>query len=421
MGANPLFVRLGILLQFDEVRLTFPKAAPISISSELSDVQRTSVTRKRRILPDDAFRGTPEICVPAMTAAQLAALIAATSSRRASSCSSRCLPGICGRLWICVWSSRLATCSFLWNVRYFTDFLGQPGSLLEWTDNLLVQLCYWGWPGAIAVAAAAWLLLVSTIGLMNALGRASIGGTWVIPGLLLVMLYSSYLFPTSAVVGLALAMTAANVWCRMPAWRPWRRVCRSLSRFRPCLYYVVGEAYYCFAACCAIHEALARRRRLSGVLFLLAAVGVKFGLDAVLAQSQPGVAQFSRAVSRQATGRSAELARDRSLPLLSRMCAVCGLSAAGLRSGKSAVAATSEVPQADASAGSGQRARIRIARTLAAVIAAPSRDSSHAVAPLGGRHRLGVVAGRNGRVLFLGSSAQDAQGDRLLRRASTVG
>ena len=198
---------------------------------------------------------------------------------------------------------------FLWNIHYFTDFLDQPGSLLEWTHNLLVQLCYWGWPGAIAVAAAAWLLFVSTIGLMHTLGGARIGGTWVVPGVLLVMLFSGYLFPTSAIVGLALAMTAANLWCRLPLRGTWLRVALFMA-VSAVVYYVVGvgvavvlpprgdsatvapsdvtrllpAAYWCFAACCIIHEALTRRRWFSGALFLLAAVGVKYGLDAVLAR-----------------------------------------------------------------------------------------------------------------------------------------
>jgi hypothetical protein len=172
---------------------------------------------------------------------------------------------------------------FLWNVRYFTDFLGQPGALLEWANHLLVQLCYNGWPGAIATAATVWLLLISTVGLMNALGRFRSGGTWVIPGVLLVSLYGSYHFPTSAVVGLTVAVTAANVWCRMPTWRPGLRLLLFVA-VSIILYYVVGPAYYCFAACCAIDEALVKRRRLWGVSFLLAAAAVKFGLDAVLSQ-----------------------------------------------------------------------------------------------------------------------------------------
>jgi hypothetical protein len=172
---------------------------------------------------------------------------------------------------------------FLWNLRYFTDFIGQPGLLLEWTDNLLVQLCYHGWPGAIAVAATAWLLFISTIGFMNVSGRADIGGTWVIPGILLMMLYSQHLFHTSVIVGLALAMTAANGWCRLPVRRPWLRLAL-FAAISAALYYVTGVAYYCFAACCVIHEALAEKRRLSGMFFLLAAIGVKFGLDAALAR-----------------------------------------------------------------------------------------------------------------------------------------
>ena len=36
---------------------------------------------------------------------------------------------------------------FLWNFRFLSKFLARPGALMEWTDRLLVQLCYWGWPG----------------------------------------------------------------------------------------------------------------------------------------------------------------------------------------------------------------------------------------------------------------------------------
>jgi hypothetical protein len=171
---------------------------------------------------------------------------------------------------------------FLWNVRYFTDFVGQPGSLMIWTDNLLVQLCYLGWPGAIVLATSAWLLLVSTIGFMNVLGRARIGGTWAIPAILVTALYGSYTFPRAMLVGLALAVTTANVWCRLPVRRPGLRLA-AFATISVALYYVVGEAYYGFAACCVIHEALAEKRRIAGVLFALAALAVKYGLDALLA------------------------------------------------------------------------------------------------------------------------------------------
>ncbi len=75
---------------------------------------------------------------------------------------------------------------FLLNFHYLSKFLTRPGALMEWMDRLLVQSCYWGWPGVIAVTAAAWLLLVATIGLMNARGRPLVRGTWVVPAILLV-------------------------------------------------------------------------------------------------------------------------------------------------------------------------------------------------------------------------------------------
>jgi hypothetical protein len=172
---------------------------------------------------------------------------------------------------------------FLWNLDFFTDFLGQPGSLLKWVDDLLVQLCYNGWPGAIAMAAIAWLLLVSTIGFMNAAGRVEIGGMWVIPAILLMIPYSNYFFQTQVIVGLALAMAAANGWCRLPVRRPGYRLFLFII-LSVAVYYVTGVTYYCFAACCVIHEALAEKRWLWGAFFLLAAAGVKFGLDVALLQ-----------------------------------------------------------------------------------------------------------------------------------------
>ncbi len=170
---------------------------------------------------------------------------------------------------------------FLWNLRFLTDFTGQPGSLLKWADSLLVQLCYYGWPGAVAYAVLAWLLLVSTIGFMDATARVKVGGTWVVPGVFLVVLYSEYFSSKSMIVGLALAIAAANGWVRMPRQGAWLRWVAFFT-VSIALYYTAGAAFYCFLACCVIHEGLAGKRWVSGMLLLLAGAGVKFALDAVL-------------------------------------------------------------------------------------------------------------------------------------------
>jgi hypothetical protein len=106
---------------------------------------------------------------------------------------------------------------FLWNLSYFTDFIGHPGSLLNWADSLLVQLCYYNWPAALVLAGAAWLLLISTIGLMNATARVAVNGTWLIPGIALFALYGAYSAHTSLLLGATLAVAAANGWVRVAA------------------------------------------------------------------------------------------------------------------------------------------------------------------------------------------------------------
>ena len=172
---------------------------------------------------------------------------------------------------------------FLLNFRYLVKFLARPGALMEWTDRLMVQSCYWGWPGVLALTAAVWLLLVATIDLMRTVAQARVGGTWLVPAVLLTAICGQYEFRASVVVGLALAVTAANGWARVPVRRPWLRLVLFLV-ISAGLYYVAGPAYYSFAACCVIHEALTSKRRVLAVLCLLAAVGVKLGADAVFSR-----------------------------------------------------------------------------------------------------------------------------------------
>jgi hypothetical protein len=95
---------------------------------------------------------------------------------------------------------------FLLNFRFLGKFPARPGALMEWTDRLLVQSCYWGWPGAVAVTAAAWLLLVATIGLMDAMRRVGFS-----PPLPEGGLKPTLLRPLRWLAGTALLLTAAAV------------------------------------------------------------------------------------------------------------------------------------------------------------------------------------------------------------------
>lgn len=173
---------------------------------------------------------------------------------------------------------------FLLNVRFLKEFLLQPGAPLEWVDRLLVQLCYSGWPAVLVMSAILWILLISTIGFMNSLARARVGGTWVLPGALLLVVYAQYECSTSLLVGLALAMAVANVWARAPRRRAWLRMAAFVV-IAAVLYYLTGlPGYGTFVACCVIREMLAERRWLFGALLLGASAGVKFGVDAAVSR-----------------------------------------------------------------------------------------------------------------------------------------
>lgn len=181
---------------------------------------------------------------------------------------------------------------FLWNLSYFTDFIGRPGSLLNWADSLLVQLCHYNWPAALVLAGAAWLLLISTIGLMNATARVAVNGTWLIPGIALFALYGGYSAHTALLLGATLAVAAANGWVRVAA-GGFAVPVAVFAALSMAVYYVAGDAFYCFAACCLVYAALARRSWRLVLVLALAGTGVKFGLDATLARLEPATHNFS--------------------------------------------------------------------------------------------------------------------------------
>ena len=171
---------------------------------------------------------------------------------------------------------------FLWSFRFARDFMVSPGHPCQWLGKLLLQLCYFGWPGALVVVTVVWVLLISAKGFFSRVDPSTrTCDTWVIPAILLVVLHSQYTFSLSATSGLALALAAGNVYVRVPCRRSWARLAIFFAG-SVFLYYVAGDAYYTFAACCLVYELLAAKRRVLGLSFLLVAPAVKFGIDGAL-------------------------------------------------------------------------------------------------------------------------------------------
>ena len=174
---------------------------------------------------------------------------------------------------------------FLWNHRYFTDFIGQPKLLLEWMDSLLVQLCYSGWPGILAFSTLLWILLTSTASLMNKINGGKTIGTWMVPAVAIVWLYSDYSCHTSILVGLTLAAFATNLWFKTVVQKSGLRI-SLFFLLAMALYYVAGAtALLCFSACAFLYAVGVERRIRIGGLLALCALLAKFGTDAFLSSA----------------------------------------------------------------------------------------------------------------------------------------
>jgi hypothetical protein len=172
---------------------------------------------------------------------------------------------------------------FLWNKGYFLDFLGQPGWLLRWFDPLWVQLCHDGWAGTLILVFLFWSLLVSTAAFMDSLAGSHVRGTWIIPAVGLFYIHGSYTAQTFAITGAALAMAAAWGWSRFSKKSPsvWMTVFILLTAI---LYYLIGEACVCFAACSLIYIGVHCKSWRWLLTMVLIATGIKFGLDTLLGQ-----------------------------------------------------------------------------------------------------------------------------------------
>ncbi len=171
---------------------------------------------------------------------------------------------------------------FPWSARFAHDFLVTPGEPCDWLGRLLLQSCFFGWPGVIAVTASVAVLLFSARDYFSRIGPAPVARyVWVVPAVLLAVLHSQYTFSLSATLALAMAMLASSLYVRISCRQGWFRFA-VFAAASLVLNHAVGEAYYVFAACAVIYEFLAAKRRRLGLSLLLVVLAVKFGAEPVL-------------------------------------------------------------------------------------------------------------------------------------------
>ncbi|MDD4270789.1 MAG: DUF6057 family protein [Pirellulales bacterium] len=176
---------------------------------------------------------------------------------------------------------------FLWNFRFFRDFLLVPGGLTAWLGELLLQACHFGWPGTLMLTAIAWLMLAATIGFMKSVAPSGAGVMWTAPAVVLCIVHSHYDYHFSVSIGAALAMVAALVYVRgSTRGGAWPVV--EFAGLCALLYYAAGIAFYVFALCVMIWEVYRPGRRWTILGLAAGAIVARFAVEGALALVDPG-------------------------------------------------------------------------------------------------------------------------------------
>lgn len=177
---------------------------------------------------------------------------------------------------------------FLWNYRFFRDFLLNPGGLAAWLGELVLQACHFGWPGTLALTAVVWLVLIATKGFMKTVSPSGTGAMWTAPAIVLLAVHSRYDYPFSITIGAALAMAAALGYVRAAdRWGGWRVLW--FAGLCALLYYAAGAAFYVFALCTLIYEFYRPGSRWAKLGLIAGAIAGRFAAEGVLDCFEPGL------------------------------------------------------------------------------------------------------------------------------------
>lgn len=175
---------------------------------------------------------------------------------------------------------------FLWNFRFFRDFLLGPGDPADWLARVVLEACHAGWPGTLSLTAIAWLILISTMGFLNRISPSGTGMAWMGPALVLIAVHARHEYPISASLGAALAMVAALAYVRFaPRGGGWRVVW--FAGLSALVYYAAGAAFYVFACCALIDEFYGPSRWWTKVGCIVGAIAGRWLVDAVLGSLRP--------------------------------------------------------------------------------------------------------------------------------------
>jgi hypothetical protein len=148
---------------------------------------------------------------------------------------------------------------------FFQTYLTRPGGLAEWAGAYLIQHFSTPYVGTAILSVLAVVVFVATNRIVATLSgcRARYMGLW--PVLLLMVIWSRYLFHVGDCLAICVALLACAVYVRLA-----RQVARvvAISVGTCVLYYAIGAPALLFAGMCGLVELIRRRLWWLGVLAL---------------------------------------------------------------------------------------------------------------------------------------------------------
>ncbi|MBN1362283.1 MAG: hypothetical protein JW993_16935 [Sedimentisphaerales bacterium] len=176
---------------------------------------------------------------------------------------------------------------------FLIEHLFYPGGPAEYVAAFASQLFYYSWLGALVVTAQAWAFYLSVAFLLASSGFKRLSVVGYVPALLLLALYGRYTYYVPTTTALLAALTLACIYVALATRRTlWVGPAAFLALSFLC-YYVAGGAFLLFAVVCIIHELISTRRWRFGLVYVVVAATLPYGVGVLAFDIYPADA-YSR-------------------------------------------------------------------------------------------------------------------------------
>jgi hypothetical protein len=169
--------------------------------------------------------------------------------------------------------------------------LAFPGGLIEYVSAFLAQFFYYSWAGAAVVTCQGWLIGLGTDAYLKEIGAPRLRVLRFVGPLVLLAVYSQYVFHFTMTLAFTVAVVAACLFLRFAPQRAVRRALCFLA-LSIALYAATGAAYLLFAFLCGGAQIIKSHRYLEGLWYGLSAAVVPY-LVGVMAWGLPALEAYA--------------------------------------------------------------------------------------------------------------------------------